>query len=72
MGSLKIGPAKVVVTPTNSQISGETRQSTASEEEEGRRQETMRQNQEAKNSLGKQKADVTLPSVSVDGDRSFL
>ena len=72
MGSLKIDPAKVVVTPTNSQISGETRQSTASEEEEGRRQETMRQNQEAKNSLGKQKADVTLPSVSVDGDRSFL
>ena len=72
MVSLKIGPAKAAMMPTNPQISGETRQSTAPKEGEGQRKETIRQNQEAKNFLGKQKADVTLPSVSVDGDRSFL
>ena len=72
MVSLKIGPAKAAMMPTNPQISGETRQSTASKEGEGRRKETMRQNPEAENFPGKQKVDVTLPGVSVDGDRSSL
>ena len=58
--------------PTNPQISWETRQSIAPKEGEGRRKETMRQNQEAENFLGKQKADVTLPGALVDGDRSSL
>ena len=35
MGSFKIGPAKAAMMPTNPQISGETRQSTASKEGEG-------------------------------------
>ena len=35
MVSLKIGPAKAAMMPTNPQISGETRQSTASKEGEG-------------------------------------
>ena len=72
MGSLKVGPAKAAVTPTNPQDSGETRQSTAPKEEESWRQDSVRQNQVAENFLGKKKADVTLPGVSVNGDGSFL
>ena len=44
MGSLKIGPAKAAMMPTNPQILGETRQSIAPKEGEGQRKETMRQN----------------------------
>lgn len=55
MGSLKIGLAKAAVTPTNPHDSGETRQSTALEEEESQRQDSVRQNQVAENFLGKNK-----------------
>ena len=47
MGSLKIGPTQAAVMPTNPQISGGRRQSTALKEGEGWRKETIRQNQEA-------------------------
>lgn len=56
MGILKIGPAKAAVTATNPQDSGETRQTTAPEEKESLRQDSVTQNQVAENFLGKKKS----------------
>ena len=60
MGSLKVGPAKAAVTPTNPQDSGETRQSTAPEEKESQTQDSVRQNQVVENFLGKKKSRCNL------------